>query len=152
PNSPVDGMHMGPKSPYVGELESSFVQPVLESGRWGCDSTGGRACMDTATPAATVAEGLGVEQSYVAAEFAAFQGLEYAVPVSNGTRALVVALLAATILAEQLGKRPLRPGGKALVAGLTWQATAWAPLERRLAPILLDVDPASGVVDADTVT
>jgi dTDP-4-amino-4,6-dideoxygalactose transaminase len=138
-------------SPPVGELEFQFLQPVLESGRWGGDSIGGLACMDTATPAATVAEGLGVEQSYVAAEFAALQSLQHAVPVANGTRALVVALLAACSLAEEEGKRALRPGGKVVVAGLTWQATALAPLERRLAPVLMDVNPASGVVDAEAV-
>ncbi|WP_188990759.1 DegT/DnrJ/EryC1/StrS family aminotransferase [Saccharopolyspora thermophila] len=137
--------------PAVGELENAFLQPVIASGRWGFDNPGGLPLEAGLELDPAVAEALGVEQARAAAEFAAYQGLDHAVPVANGTRALVVALMAASVLAAETGKRALVPGGKVLVAGLTWQATAAAPLDRRLAPVLVDVDPRSGVVDAETI-
>jgi dTDP-4-amino-4,6-dideoxygalactose transaminase len=145
-NLPADGVSASEEIP---ELE--FLRPVVESGRWGIDSTGGLPLERNVTVVPRVAEALGVEQARAAAEFAYFQGLDHAVPVANGTRALVIALMAASVLAEETGKRALRPGRRALVSGLTWQATAMAPLDRRLVPVLLDVDPATGVVAPETV-
>ncbi|MDA3642936.1 DegT/DnrJ/EryC1/StrS family aminotransferase [Saccharopolyspora indica] len=134
----------------AGELELAFLQPVVASGKWGSDNPGGLP-LEAGELDPSVAEALGVEQARAAAEFAAHQGLEHAVPVANGTRALVVALMAASVLAAGTGRRALRPGGKVLVAGLTWQAGAMAPIDRGLVPVLVDVDPRTGVVDAEVI-
>jgi hypothetical protein len=151
-NSTVDRTGAGPVLPSIpaaGAMELDFLRPVIESGKWGADNTGGLPIEGNLAPVPVIADALGVEQARMAAEFAGFQGLEHAVPVCTGTRALVIALTAASLLAEQTGKRALAPGKKVLVAGLTWQATALAPIERNLAPILLDVPLSSGVVAAE---
>ncbi|MGW0179256.1 DegT/DnrJ/EryC1/StrS family aminotransferase [Nocardia sp. NPDC003345] len=129
------------------DIERDFVSAALESGRWGLDSAGGLPPLPEAVIDETVATGLGVEQARAAAEFAHYQQVPHAVPVSNGTRAIVVALMAATVAAPLLGRRELRPGMKVLVPGLTWQATPAGPVDRRLAPVFLDIDPETGVVD-----
>ncbi|MFE5480282.1 DegT/DnrJ/EryC1/StrS family aminotransferase [Nocardia sp. NPDC056541] len=92
-----------------------------------------------------------MEQARLAAEFEHLQGAPYAVPVSNGTRAIVIALMAAAVAADPLGKRSFQPGGKVLVPSMTWQATLAAPIERRLAPVMIDVDPMTGVVDPSAI-
>ncbi|MEU4314578.1 DegT/DnrJ/EryC1/StrS family aminotransferase [Nocardia sp. NPDC024068] len=133
------------------DTEREFVHAVLESGHWGLDSVGGRPLLPGAAIDETVAAGLGVEQARAAAEFAHYQQVPHAVPVSSGTRAIVVALMAAAVAAPLLGRRALLPGMKVLVPGLTWQATPAAPVDRRLAPVFLDIDPATGVLDTGTV-
>ncbi|ORV38653.1 hypothetical protein AWC01_13915 [Mycobacterium doricum] len=140
-----------PSTPVVGELDEEFVVPVLRSGRWGLDSTGGQPVLPGVEVRTAVSEGLGVEQARLAAEFEHFQGASHAVPVANGTRAIVVALMAAAVGAERLGKRPIVPGGKVLVPSMTWQATLGAPIDRRLIPVMVDVDPLTGVVDPAAV-
>jgi L-glutamine:2-deoxy-scyllo-inosose/3-amino-2,3-dideoxy-scyllo-inosose aminotransferase len=80
------------------------------------------------------------EQQF-AAHFAAYLGVRHCVPVDHGSSALVAAL-------ESLG---LEYGDTVLVPALTWVATATACLRAGLVPVLVDVLPDSGCLDASTL-
>lgn len=71
--------------------------------------------------------------------FADYIGTSYAVPVCNGSAALVVAL-------EALG---VGAGDEVLVPGLTWVACASAVARTGATPILVDIDPATLCMDAE---
>ncbi|MGK5447103.1 DegT/DnrJ/EryC1/StrS family aminotransferase [Streptomyces radiopugnans] len=73
--------------------------------------------------------------------FAAYVGTEHCVPTDHGSSALVITL-------ESLG---LRYGDPVLVPALTWVASATAVLRAGLVPVLADVDPATGCLDASAV-
>lgn len=70
-------------------------------------------------------------------EFAAAQGAEYSVWMSNGTTTLECSLLA-------LG---VGPGDEVIVPGVTWIATATAPLYCGATPVLVDIDPETLCID-----
>ncbi|MDX6720992.1 MAG: L-glutamine:scyllo-inosose aminotransferase, partial [Solirubrobacteraceae bacterium] len=76
-----------------------------------------------------------------ATAFAAYNASPYAVSVDHGSSALVVAL-------EALG---VGPGDEVLVPAMTWVASASSVLRCGALPVLLDVDPRSGCIDAATV-
>ncbi|MGO9606001.1 MAG: DegT/DnrJ/EryC1/StrS family aminotransferase [Candidatus Binataceae bacterium] len=79
--------------------------------------------------------------SELAARFAAFHGVRYAIPTSSGTSALEVALKA-------LG---VGPGDEVIVPAITFAATAYAPVACLARPVFADVDPATACIDADSV-
>lgn len=70
--------------------------------------------------------------------FAAFLGARHVVGVNSGTSALHLALIAAGI----------GPGDRVLVPAHTFIATAWAVLYVGAVPVLCDVDPGTGTLDA----
>ncbi|MEU6372897.1 DegT/DnrJ/EryC1/StrS family aminotransferase [Streptomyces sp. NPDC046909] len=74
-------------------------------------------------------------------EFAAYVGVEHAVAVSSCTAALELALRALK----------LPPGGKVLVPVMTFCGAAQAILHAGLLPVLVDVDPRSGLATPDTI-
>ena len=69
--------------------------------------------------------------------FAAFQDANYGLCVANGTVALQLALEALDI----------GVGDEVIVPGLTWQATAAAPLDINAIPVLADVEPGTYCID-----
>ncbi|MER5640173.1 DegT/DnrJ/EryC1/StrS family aminotransferase [Kitasatospora sp. NPDC002227] len=75
-------------------------------------------------------------------EFAELVGARHAVAVSSGTAAIELALRAMR----------LPPGGLVLVPDLTFCGAAQAVLHAGLRPLLVDVEPATGMPSASTVT
>jgi dTDP-4-amino-4,6-dideoxygalactose transaminase len=73
--------------------------------------------------------------------FAEYVGVRHCVPTDHGSSALVIAL-------ESLG---LEYGDPVLVPALTWVASATAVLRAGLLPVLADVDPQTGCLDAVAV-
>lgn len=70
-------------------------------------------------------------------EFAEFQGSKYSIWMANGTVTLECALLA-------LG---VGPGDEVIVPGISWVATAQAPLYVGATPVFVDVDPDTMCID-----
>jgi len=70
-------------------------------------------------------------------EFAAFQNAKYSVWMCNGTTTLECALLA-------LG---IGPGDEVIVPGVTWIATAEAPIYVGAKPVIVDIDPETLCID-----
>lgn len=96
------------------ETERTLLQ-VLHSGRWALSGAyAGEACF---------------ERRFAKA-FAAYHGVPYCTPTTNGSSALTLALLALNV----------GPGDEVLVPGLTWVACASAVLGIGAVPILVDVD------------
>lgn len=69
--------------------------------------------------------------------FAAFQDADFGLCVANGTVALQLALEALDV----------GVGDEVIVPGLTWQATAAAPLDINAIPVLADVEPGTYCID-----
>ena len=69
--------------------------------------------------------------------YAKYQGSRYSVWMSNGTVTLECALLA-------LG---IGPGDEVIVPGISWLATAEAPLYVGATPVIVDVDPDTMCID-----
>jgi dTDP-4-amino-4,6-dideoxygalactose transaminase len=74
-----------------------------------------------------------------ARDFAAFCGVEHAIPCSNGTEALRIALLA--VLGEGKGTCEI------VTVAHTFAATAEAIVQAGYRPVFVDVDPATGLMD-----
>lgn len=79
-----------------------------------------------------------LQERRFARRFAAYAGTRHCVPTDHGSSALVIAL-------ESLGLRHADP---VVVPALTWTASATAVLRAGLVPVLADVDPATGCLDA----
>ncbi|PWK80680.1 L-glutamine:2-deoxy-scyllo-inosose/3-amino-2,3-dideoxy-scyllo-inosose aminotransferase [Lentzea atacamensis] len=73
--------------------------------------------------------------------FADYLDVRHCVPVDHGSSALVIAM-------EALG---LEHGTPVLVPALTWVAPATAAFRAGLLPVLVDVDPDTGIVGPDAV-
>lgn len=73
------------------------------------------------------------------------------IPVTNGTHSLTLAIRSLALHADRLGLRPHRPGASVIVPGLTWPATAIAPLLGRYVPRIADVDPTTLTIDPASV-
>ncbi|MDI5936660.1 MULTISPECIES: DegT/DnrJ/EryC1/StrS family aminotransferase [unclassified Micromonospora] len=76
-----------------------------------------------------------------AAAWADYLGVGHCVPVDHGSSALVIAF-------ESLG---LEYGDVVAVPALTWVASASAALRAGLLPVLADVDPTTGCLDASAL-
>ena len=74
-------------------------------------------------------------------EFAEYCGVRESVGVSSGTAALRIALAAAGV----------GPGDEVIVPALTFTATAHAVVAVGARPVFADVDPATGLIDSDSV-
>ncbi len=83
----------------------------------------------------------GPEAEALGEEFAAFQGCDHGVAVSNGTSALYLAYHA-------LG---VRPGDDVIVPSHTFVATAMPLLHLGARPVFADIDPATYTLDPDDV-
>ena len=81
--------------------------------------------------------GKGPYEMKLMTEFAAFQDAKYAVWMCNGTTTLECALLA-------LG---IGPGDEVIVPGMTWVATAEAPIYVGATPVIVDIDPNTLCID-----
>lgn len=82
-----------------------------------------------------------LQERRFAEAFAAYTGTRHCVPTDHGSSALVIAL-------ESLG---LDYGDPVLVPALTWTASASAVFRAGLVPVLADVAPATGCMDAAAV-
>lgn len=81
--------------------------------------------------------GCGPYEQKLMTEFAAFQDCKYAVWMCNGTTTLECALLA-------LG---IGPGDEVIVPGVSWLATAQAPLYVGARSVIVDIDPETLCID-----
>ncbi|MBE6404887.1 MAG: DegT/DnrJ/EryC1/StrS family aminotransferase [Lentisphaerae bacterium] len=70
-------------------------------------------------------------------DFAAFQDAKYSIWMCNGTTTLECALIA-------LG---IGPGDEVIVPGVTWIATAQAPIYVGATPVIVDIDPDTLCID-----
>lgn len=76
-----------------------------------------------------------------AERFAAFHGVEHCVPTSSGSSALLIAMEALGVGAED----------EVIVPGLTWVANASAVLRANAVPVLVDVDPDTLCLSTEAV-
>jgi dTDP-4-amino-4,6-dideoxygalactose transaminase len=98
---------------------------------------------------------LGAEQEALSREFTQVHGNGandfHSIPVSNGTRAIALALTAISAHARRLGLRTPVVGDNVIVPALTWSATATAALEKGFVPRLADVDEETLCLDPSSV-
>jgi L-glutamine:2-deoxy-scyllo-inosose/3-amino-2,3-dideoxy-scyllo-inosose aminotransferase len=120
-----DAIRPWPTWPVPAPDASSALNSVLHSGSWAISS-----------PYRSE-----LQERRFARAFAAYVGARHCVPTDHGSSALVIAL-------ESLGLRHADP---VLVPALTWTASATAVLRAGLVPVLADVDPATGCLDASAV-
>ena len=81
--------------------------------------------------------GCGPWEQKLMTEYAAWQGAKYSCWMANGTVTLQCALLA-------LG---VGPGDEVIVPGVSWIATAEAPLYAGATPVIVDIDPETCCID-----
>ena len=81
--------------------------------------------------------GTGPYEQKLMTEFAAWQGAKYSAWMANGTVTLECALIA-------LG---VGPGDEVIVPGVSWIATAEAPLYVGATPVIVDIDPETLCID-----
>ena len=111
-------IHSGnwPTWPVATEATARLLQDVASSGRWAISGAfTGKQCY---------------EKQFSQA-FARYHDVPYAVPTTNGTSALTIAL-------EALG---IGTGCEVLVPGLTWVACASAAAGIGAIPVLVDIEP-----------
>lgn len=109
-----------PQWPVWDQRDIDAVTEVIKSGRWG----------GYPYPGPKTAE--------LAERFAELQGGGYAVPMTNGTVTMEVALRAASV----------GWGDEVIVPAYTFQATASAPMAAGAIPVIVDVDPNTFCLDA----
>ena len=107
-----------PVWPRASESTLRFLHEAATSGRWAVSG----AFTGTAP----------FEQRFARA-FADYHGVPYAVPTTNGSSALTIAM-------EALG---VGPDTEVIVPGLTWVACASAAAGLGAVPVLVDVDPGT---------
>ncbi|MFD9498814.1 DegT/DnrJ/EryC1/StrS family aminotransferase [Streptomyces sp. NPDC060035] len=112
-----------PDWPQPAPGAAAALTDVLHSGRWAISSP---------------SRGELYERRF-ARLFQDYLGVRHCVPVDHGSSALVIAL-------EALG---LEYGDVVLVPALTWVASASAVLRAGLVPVLADVSPETGCMEAD---
>lgn len=108
-----------PAWPVWDQRDISAVTEVIKSGRWG----------GYPYPGPKTAE--------LARKFSELQGGGYAVPMTNGTVTMEVALRASGI----------GWGDEVIVPAYTFQATAAAPMAAGAVPVIVDVDPNTYCLD-----
>ena len=109
-----------PQWPVWDQRDIEAVTEVIKSGQWG----------GYPYPGPKTAE--------LAKKFAELQGGGYAVPMTNGTVTMEVALRAAGV----------GWGDEVIVPAYTFQATASAPMAAGAVPVIVDVDPNTYCLDA----
>ena len=109
-----------PQWPVWDQRDIDAVTKVIKSGRWG----------GYPYPGPKTAE--------LAKKFSELQGGGYAVPMTNGTITMEVALRAAGV----------GWGDEVIVPAYTFQATASAPMAAGAIPVIVDVDPNTYCLDA----
>lgn len=102
-----------PPWPVFDHRDVAAVKAVIQSGQWGG------------------APYPGPQTTSFAEAFAAMQGGGFAVPMTNGTVTMEVALRAANI----------GWGDEVIVPAYTFQATAYAPMAAGAIPVIVDIDP-----------
>jgi dTDP-4-amino-4,6-dideoxygalactose transaminase len=112
-----------PQWPVWDQRDIDAVTEVIKSGRWG----------GYPYPGPKTAE--------LAQKFAEMQGGGYAVPMTNGTVTMEVALRAAGI----------GWGDEVIVPAYTFQATASAPMAAGAIPVIVDVDPDNYCIDPEEI-
>ena len=110
-----------PQWPIWDQRDIDVVTEVIKSGRWG----------GYPYPGPKTAE--------LAMKFAELQGGGYAVPMTNGTVTMEVALRAAGV----------GWGDEVIVPAYTFQATASAPMAAGAIPVIVDVDPNTYCLSAE---
>jgi len=110
-----------PKWPVVTEDEINAVMKVVESGQWGHVFT--------------------EQAERFCDRYAEYHGVDYAIPVSNGSTALEVALRNAGI----------GPGDEVITPPSTWVATNLAPLIVGADVVFVDVLPDTYCIDPDRI-
>jgi dTDP-4-amino-4,6-dideoxygalactose transaminase len=113
-----------PSWPQATESTLRMLREAATSGRWAVSGA------YTGTPS--------FEQRFARA-FAEYHGVPYAVPTTNGSSALTIAM-------EALG---VGPNTEVIVPGLTWVACASAAAGLGALPVLVDVDPDTLSISAD---
>ncbi|MEU5272471.1 DegT/DnrJ/EryC1/StrS family aminotransferase [Streptomyces hygroscopicus] len=113
-----------PAWPQAPRSTLTMLAEAARSGRWAVSG------IFTGTPS--------FERRFSEA-FAAYHGVPYAVPTTNGSSALTIAM-------EALG---VGPGTEVIVPGLTWVACASAAAALGATPVLVDVDPETLSISAD---
>ena len=109
-----------PTWPVFDETDEQALIGILRSGLWGID---------------------GKQVTRFAETFAAFQGSQFALCLTNGTAALEVALIACGV----------RVGDEVIVPAYTFVATASSVLSIGAVPIFADIDPETFELDAERV-
>lgn len=113
-----------PTWPRADENTERNLLEVLYSGRWAVSG------MYNGTP---------LYERHFAEAFAAYNGVPYCVPVTNGAAALTIAL-------QALG---VGYGKEVLVPGVTWVACASAVIRAGGIPVLVDVEPDTLCLSAE---
>lgn len=113
-----------PRWPAPSETTIDLLRAAAGSGRW---AVSGAYTGETS-----------FEQRFATA-FADYQGLPWAVPTTNGSAGLVIAMSA-------LG---IGFGDEVIVPGLTWVACASAAARLGAVPVIVDVDPRTLSISAD---
>ena len=112
-----------PAWPVYDDTEEALLIDVLRSRNWG------------------QSVGLGPKSEELSMRFAAFCGVQYAIPVTNCTSALIVSLQAAGA----------GPGDEVIVPAYTFVATAFAALIAGASVRFVDIDPSTFCVDPEEV-
>lgn len=112
-----------PEWPVWDQRDIDAVTEVVQSGRWG----------GYPYPGPRTAE--------FARRFAEMQGGGFAVPMTNGTITMEVALRAVSI----------GWGDEVIVPAYTFQATAAAPMAAGAVPVIVDVDPRTYCIDPQAI-
>lgn len=115
--TPVRAGKSWPAWPQWDESERAALSGVLESGAW--------------------SSARGEQARLWAEEFAAMQGVEHGLALTNGTHTLEAALAACGV----------GEGDEVIVPALTFVATATAALAVNATPVLVDVEPDSLCID-----
>ena len=112
-----------PEWPVHDERDETRLIEALRSGRWG----------GYPEP--------GPYNAQFCADFAQFQGSKHGILMVNGTVTMEVALKALNI----------GWGDEVILPGLTFAATAYAPMAAGALPVVVDVEPKSWSIDAEAV-
>ena len=117
---PVADADTYPSWPQWGEREREELLATLDSGAWWT--------------------GDGERALRFARDFARFQGAAAGYPFTNGTQTLEAALVACGV----------GEGDEVIVPGMTFVASASAVLAVNATPVIVDVDPDTLCIDADS--
>jgi dTDP-4-amino-4,6-dideoxygalactose transaminase len=115
-----------PRWPQYDERTEASVLAALHSRRWAV------SWPSTGRPS---------REREFAAEFAAYNGVPYAVSVDHGSSALVTALEALDV----------GPGDEVVVPVMTWVAPVTAVLRVGALPVVVDCDPETGCITAEHI-